>query len=86
MTKRSLMAALLLIGSAGLAGAQNPTCPRPDCPNPGQCDGTRKGPGQGQCDGTGPHGRRNGQPSGDSETRPGPNRGGTRTGQGSGRG
>jgi hypothetical protein len=96
MMKHSFLAAMLLTGLAGFAGAQNPSGPRPDCPNQGQCDGTRKGPngtgqcdgtgphGPGQCDGTGPHGRRSGAPDG-TERGQGQPGGGMRNGQGSGR-
>ena len=69
MKRHAFSAAMLLLLSAGFMFAQNPSCPRPDCPNQGQCQGQtncpRKGngPGQGKgmCDGSGPRNGQNGQ-------------------------
>ena len=51
MKRRCLTAVLLLLSCAGAVLAQNPACPRPDCPNQGMCQ--RKGNGNRNCNGTG---------------------------------
>lgn len=70
MKRHAFSAAMLLLLSAAFLFAQNPSCPRPDCPNQGQCQGRancprkRNGPGQGKgmCDGSGPRNGQNWQP------------------------
>lgn len=69
MKRHGCKAALLLLLSAGMMLAQNPSCPRPDCPNRGQCQGQANCPrngngprqGRGVCDGSGPRNGQNGQ-------------------------
>ena len=84
MKRRSLMAALLLLLSAGLAFPQNQSCPRPDCPNHGMCqrkgngdcprDGNCAGRGDGSCPRNGQNQPQSGSPAG----KRGPQRGSTR--------
>jgi len=57
--KRSILkAAALVLFTMGFALAQNPSCPRADCPHEGQCacqqNGTCNGTGNGRgdCDGS----------------------------------
>jgi hypothetical protein len=54
MKRHIVTAALMALLSAGFVFAQNPSCPRPDCP--GQCQGNcprnGNGNGKGNCNGT----------------------------------
>jgi hypothetical protein len=49
MKRHAFSAAMLLLLAASLMFAQNPSCPRPDCPNQGECQGQGQGQGQGNC-------------------------------------
>ena len=53
MKRRLLTTALMTVLASGFAFAQNPSCPRPDCPYQGQCPRNGNGPAQCPHNGTG---------------------------------